>query len=119
MLLTSIQGLGGKIICSRRIGAGTEYALRRLLLKLGLTLGKDVMLLPTGISESDRRLLMIMQGKIDAQLGTEDNLMPLAARGRKFNVLPREETNQNDIEALSSVILISRAGGPGSTSIFH
>ncbi|MGZ8532694.1 MAG: hypothetical protein ACXW6J_19110 [Candidatus Binatia bacterium] len=44
------------------------------------------MLPPTGISESDRRLLMRMQGKIDATLGTADNLMPLAARGRKSNV---------------------------------
>ncbi|MGZ8434720.1 MAG: hypothetical protein ACXW6T_10315 [Candidatus Binatia bacterium] len=60
------------------------------------------MLPPTGISESDRRLLMRMQGKIDATLGTADNLMPLATRGRKSNVLPREETSQNDIEALSS-----------------
>ncbi|MGZ9125509.1 MAG: hypothetical protein ACXW48_20950 [Candidatus Binatia bacterium] len=58
-----------------------------MLLKLGLTLGKDVMLPPTGISESDRRLLMRMQGKIDATLGTADNLMPLAARGRKSNAL--------------------------------
>ena len=41
----------------------------------------------TGISESDRRMLMMVQGKIDATLGTEDNLLQLAARGMKFNVL--------------------------------
>jgi ABC-type nitrate/sulfonate/bicarbonate transport system substrate-binding protein len=85
--ITSIQGLRGKVIGSSRIGAGTDYALQRLLPKLGLTPGKDVTLLPTGISESDRRLLMLMQGKIDATLGTEDNLLQLAARGMKFNVL--------------------------------
>ena len=44
-------------------------------------------MLPTGISESDRRLLMLVQGKIDATLGTEDNLLQLAARGMKFYVL--------------------------------
>jgi NitT/TauT family transport system substrate-binding protein len=85
--ITSVQGLKGKIIGSSRIGAGTDFALQRLLPKLGLIPGKDVTLLPTGISESDRRLLMLMQGKIDATLGTEDNLLQLAGRGMKFSVL--------------------------------
>jgi NitT/TauT family transport system substrate-binding protein len=85
--ITSVQGLRGKIIGSSRIGAGTDFALQRLLPKLGLTPGKDATLLATGISESDRRLLMLVQGKIDATLGTEDNLLQLAARGMKFNVL--------------------------------
>ena len=85
--ITSVQGLKGKIIGSSRIGAGTDYALQRLLPKLGLTPGKDVTLLATGISESDRRLLMLVQGKIDATLGTEDNLLQLAAKGMKFSVL--------------------------------
>jgi NitT/TauT family transport system substrate-binding protein len=85
--ITTVQGLKGKIIGSSRIGAGTDFALQRLLPKLGLTPGKDVTLLATGISESDRRLLMLMQGKIDATLGTEDNLLQLAAKGMKFSVL--------------------------------
>jgi NitT/TauT family transport system substrate-binding protein len=85
--ITSVQGLRGKIIGSSRIGAGTDFALQRLMPKLGLTPGKDVTLLATGVSESDRRLLMLMQGKIDATLGTEDNLLQLAAKGMKFSVL--------------------------------
>jgi NitT/TauT family transport system substrate-binding protein len=85
--ITTVQGLKGKMIGTSRIGAGTDFALQRLLPKLGLTPGKDVTLLPTGISESDRRLLMLVQGKIDATLGTEDNLLQLAARGMKFSVL--------------------------------
>ena len=85
--ITTVQGLKGKIIGSSRIGAGTDFALQRLLPKLGLIPGKDVTLLATGISESDRRLLMLMQGKIDATLGTEDNLLQLAAKGLKFSVL--------------------------------
>ena len=64
----------GKIIGSSRIGAGSDFALQRLMPKLGLIPGKDVQLLATGVSESDRRMLMMMQGKIDATLGTEDNL---------------------------------------------
>jgi NitT/TauT family transport system substrate-binding protein len=85
--ITTVQGLKGKIIGSSRIGAGTDFALQRLLPKLGLIPGKDVTLLPTGVSESDRRLLMLVQGKIDATLGTEDNLLQLAAKGMKFSVL--------------------------------
>jgi NitT/TauT family transport system substrate-binding protein len=85
--ITTIQGLKGKIIGSSRIGAGTDFALQRLLPKLGLIPGKDVTLLPTGVSESDRRLLMLMQGRIDATLGTDDNLLQLATKGMKFSVL--------------------------------
>jgi NitT/TauT family transport system substrate-binding protein len=85
--ITSVQGLKGKIIGSSRIGAGSDYALQRLLPKLGLVPGKDVQLIPTGISESDRRLLMMLQGKIDATLATEDNLLQLKLRGVKFSVL--------------------------------
>lgn len=85
--ITTVQGLKGKVIGSSRIGAGTDFALQRLLPKLGLHPGKDVTLLPTGVSESDRRLLMLAQGKIDATLGTEDNLLQLAAKGMKFSVL--------------------------------
>ncbi len=85
--ITTPQGLKGKIIGSSRVGAGSDYALRRLLPKLGLNPAKDVQLIPTGISESDRRLLMMMQGKIDATLATEDNLLQLGLRGVKVSVL--------------------------------
>lgn len=85
--ITTVEGLKGKVIGSSRIGAGSDFALQRLLPKLGLIPGKDVQLIATGISESDRRLLMMFQGKIDATLGTEDNLLQLEARGMKFSVL--------------------------------
>src|SRR5258707_8861123 len=81
------QDLKGKVRGSSRIGAGSDFALQRLLPKLGLIPGKDVQLIPTGISESDRRLLMLMQGKIDATLGTEDNILQLGNRGMKFSIL--------------------------------
>ena len=85
--IKTVQELRGKIIGSSRIGAGSDFALQRLMPKLGLIPGKDVQLLATGVSESDRRMLMMMQGKIDATLGTEDNLLQLGNRGMKFNVL--------------------------------
>ena len=85
--ITSIQGLKGKVIGSSRLGAGSDYALQRLLPKLGLQPGKDVQLIPTGLSESDRRLLIMLQGKIDATIGTADNLLQLELRGQKVAVL--------------------------------
>jgi NitT/TauT family transport system substrate-binding protein len=85
--IKTVQDLKGKIIGSSRIGAGSDFALQRLMLKLGLVPGKDVQLIPTGVSESDRRLLMMMQGKIDATLGTEDNILQLGNRGVKFSIL--------------------------------
>jgi NitT/TauT family transport system substrate-binding protein len=104
--ITSVQGLKGKIIGSSRIGAGSDYALRRLLPKLGLTPGKDVQLIPTGISESDRRLVMMLQGKIDATLATEDNLLQLGARGAKFSVLA--DLYENGVYTTGSDIATSR-----------
>lgn len=85
--ITSVQGLKGKIIGSSRLGAGSDYALRRLLPKLGLIPGKDVQLIPTGLSESDRRLLIMLQGKIDATIATDDNLLQMELAGQKFSVL--------------------------------
>src|SRR5919109_1826276 len=104
--ITSIQALKGKIIGSSRIGAGTDYALKRLLPKLGLTPGKDVQLIPTGISESDRRLVLMLQGKIDATLATDDNLLQLGARGAKFSVLA--DLYENGVYTTGSDIATSR-----------
>jgi NitT/TauT family transport system substrate-binding protein len=104
--IASVQSLKGKIIGSSRIGAGTDYALKRLLPKLGLTPGKDVQIIPTGISESDRRLIMMLQGKIDATLATEDNLLQLGARGAKLSVLA--DLYDNGIYTTGSDIATSR-----------
>jgi NitT/TauT family transport system substrate-binding protein len=104
--ITSIQALKGKIIGSSRIGAGTDYALKRLLPKLGLTPGKDVQLIPTGISESDRRLVLMLQGKIDATLATDDNLLQLGARGAKLSVLA--DLYENGVYTTGSDIATSR-----------
>ena len=85
--IRSIQALKGKVIGSSRIGAGSDYALQRLLPKLGLQPGKDVNVIPTGLSESDRRLVIMLQGKIDATIATVDNLLQLELAGQKFSVL--------------------------------
>jgi NitT/TauT family transport system substrate-binding protein len=85
--ITSVQALKGKLIGSSRVGAGSDYALRRLLPKLGLQPGKDVQLIPTGLSESDRRIVIMLQGKIDATLATVDNILQLELQGQKISVL--------------------------------
>ncbi len=85
--IPSVQELKGKTIGSSRPGAGSDFALRRLLPKLGLIPGKDVTILPTGLSESDRRILIMLQGKIDATIATIDNLLQLELRGQRVTVL--------------------------------
>jgi len=85
--ITSLDGLKGKIVGISFVGAGSDFLLRRLLPKLGLIPGKDVTLIPTGIGRSDLRIQLIFQGKIDATLGTADNVSQLALRGLKVGVL--------------------------------
>jgi ABC-type nitrate/sulfonate/bicarbonate transport system substrate-binding protein len=85
--ITSIDALRGKIIGSSRPGAGSDYALRRLLPKLGLVPGRDVTILPTGLSEADKRILTVLQGKIDATIGTLDSISQFELRGQKLSVL--------------------------------
>jgi NitT/TauT family transport system substrate-binding protein len=80
--------LRGKIIGSSRIGAGTDFLLRRILANLGLTPGKDVSLIPTGVSESEKRIQLMFQGKIDATIGESDKVFQFAELGgQKLSVL--------------------------------
>jgi NitT/TauT family transport system substrate-binding protein len=86
--IKSPSDLKGKIIGSSRIGAGTDFLLRRILAKLGFTLGKDVSLIPTGVSESDKRIQLMFQGKIDATIGESDKVFQFAELGgQKISVL--------------------------------
>jgi NitT/TauT family transport system substrate-binding protein len=85
--ITSIDGLRGKVIGGLRPGTTTDFVLQRILLKVGLVPGKDVTILPTGLSRSDQRLLLMFQGKIHATIGTVDNVSQLELKGLKVNVL--------------------------------
>ena len=75
--ISSIKDLKGKVIGALRPGTTTDFVLQRILLKLGLVPGKDVTIMPTGLSRSDERLLLMFQGKIQATIGTVDNLAQL------------------------------------------
>jgi NitT/TauT family transport system substrate-binding protein len=86
--IKSPPDLKGKIIGSSRIGAGTDFLLRRILDKLGLVPGKDVSLIPTGVSESEKRIQLMFQGKIDATIGEADKVFQFAELGgQKMSVL--------------------------------
>ena len=79
--------LRGKIVGSSRIGAGTDFLLRRILAKLGFTPGKDVSLIPTGVSESEKRIQLTLQGKIDATIGESDKVFQFELAGQKISLL--------------------------------
>jgi NitT/TauT family transport system substrate-binding protein len=86
--IKSPPDLKGKIVGSSRIGAGTDFLLRRILASLGLTVGKDVSLIPTGVSESEKRIQLMLQGKIDATIGEADKIFQFAELGgQKLSVL--------------------------------
>jgi ABC-type nitrate/sulfonate/bicarbonate transport system substrate-binding protein len=85
-VITTAQ-LKGKIIGSSQLGSGSDFALRKLLPKIGLTPGKDVTILPTGLSEPNKRILLIFQGRIDATLGTLESILGFELSGQKLSVL--------------------------------
>jgi NitT/TauT family transport system substrate-binding protein len=85
--VASAQHLRGKTIGSVRPGSGPDALLHRLLPKLGLFPGRDVAIIPTGISESDKRILGMLQGNFDATLASWDNIVQMEMKGQKLNVL--------------------------------
>jgi NitT/TauT family transport system substrate-binding protein len=85
--ISSVKELKGKVIGALRPGTTTDFVLHRILLKVGLVPGKDVTIMPTGLSRSDERLLLMFQGKIHATIGTVDNVAQLELRGMKVTVL--------------------------------
>jgi NitT/TauT family transport system substrate-binding protein len=86
-LITSVQGLRGKTVGISRPGTTVEFATRRALLKLGLTPGKDVNILATGLAESNKRVMIMHQGKIDATLVSPDNIYEAESKGMKLSLL--------------------------------
>ncbi|MGE5307320.1 MAG: ABC transporter substrate-binding protein [Alphaproteobacteria bacterium] len=86
--ISSIRGLKGKTAGTSRLASSTDFALRMALLKLGLTPDKDVKILATGIGEPDKRLLLMLQGRMDATLADPYSIYSAEAQGRvKFEIL--------------------------------
>jgi NitT/TauT family transport system substrate-binding protein len=112
--IASAQHLKGKTIASVRPGSGPDALLHRFLPKLGLVPGKDVALLPTGISESNMRITGMLQGNFDATLASWDNIVQMDLLGQKINVIadPAEfgvRTSVSDFSSTRPVIRERRA----------
>lgn len=102
--ITSTQQLKGKTIGSVRPGSGPDALLHRFLPKLGLVPGRDVMILPTGISESNKRIQGMLQGSFDATLASWDNIVQMEILGQKINVVadPAEVGVRTSVSDLTS-----------------
>jgi ABC-type nitrate/sulfonate/bicarbonate transport system substrate-binding protein len=112
--VASAQHLKGKSIGSVRPGSGPDALLHRFLPKLGLVPGKDVAILPTGIAESNRRILGMLQGNFDATLASWDNIVQMEIKGQKLNVLADPEelgirTSVSDLTSTRQVVKERRA----------
>ncbi|TMA92394.1 MAG: ABC transporter substrate-binding protein [Deltaproteobacteria bacterium] len=110
----SIRNLKGRSIGSVRPGSGPDALLHRFLPKLGLVPGRDVTILPTGIAESNKRIIGMLQGNFDATLASWDNIVQLEITGQKVNVLadPTEfgvRTSVSDLTSTRQVVRDRRA----------
>lgn len=93
--ISSINDLKGKIAGTSRPGSSTDFALRKALSKLGLVPDKEIKILPTGIGEADKRLLLMLQGRMDATLASPESIYSAEAQGgAKLEILA-------DLEELS------------------
>ena len=70
-----VTDLRGKIVGTSRIGSSTDFALRLALSKLGLTPDKDVKIFATGVGEADKRIMMMLQGRMDGTLGSPESIL--------------------------------------------
>lgn len=107
--VASPQHLKGKTIGGVRPGSGPDALLHRFLPKLGLVPGRDVAILSTGIAESNKRILGMLQGNFDATLASWDNIVQMEMKGQKINVLadPAElgiRTSVSDISSTRQVL---------------
>jgi NitT/TauT family transport system substrate-binding protein len=105
----SPQQLKGKTVGGVRPGSGPDALLHRLLPKLGLIPGQDVAIISTGIAESGKRILGMLQGNFEATLASLDNIQQMEMKGQKINVLadPNElgvRTSVSDISSTRHVL---------------
>ena len=85
--ITTIQELRGKTVGISRPGTTIEFATKRALSKVGFTPGKDIQILATGLAESNKRIMVMLQGKIDATLVSPDNLFEAEQNNLKLSIL--------------------------------
>ena len=83
-----VTDLRGKTVGTSRIGSTTDFALRRALSKLGLTPDKDVKILATGIGEADKRIMLMLQGRMEGTLGSPESILAAETQAKvKLEIL--------------------------------
>ena len=83
-----VTDLRGRVVGTSRIGATTDFALRRALSKLGLTPDKDVKILATGIGEADKRIMLMLQGRMDGTIGSPESILAAETQSKvKLEIL--------------------------------
>jgi NitT/TauT family transport system substrate-binding protein len=83
-----VTDLRGRVVGTSRIGSTTDFGLRRALMKLGLTPDKDVKILATGIGEADKRILMMLQGRMDGTIGSPESILAAETQAKvKIEIL--------------------------------
>ena len=85
--IASLQQLKGKTIGISNLAGSDYFALRRMLPKLGLTPAKDVFFLTTGIQSSMQKASLILEGRIQATLGSSDTVALYEIKGQKLSIL--------------------------------
>jgi ABC-type nitrate/sulfonate/bicarbonate transport system substrate-binding protein len=83
-----VTDLRGKVVGTSRIGSTTDFALRRALAKLGWTPDKDVKILATGIGEADKRIMLMLQGRMDGTIGSPESILAAETQAKvKIEIL--------------------------------
>jgi ABC-type nitrate/sulfonate/bicarbonate transport system substrate-binding protein len=83
-----VTDLRGKVVGTSRIGSTTDFALRRTLSMLGLTPDKDVKILATGIGEADKRIMLMLQGRMDGTIGSPESILAAETQAKvKIEIL--------------------------------
>ena len=83
-----VTDLRGKIVGASRIGSTTDFALRRTLSMLGLSPDKDVKILATGIGEADKRIMLMLQGRMDSTIGSPESIFAAETQAKvKIEIL--------------------------------
>jgi NitT/TauT family transport system substrate-binding protein len=86
--ITSANELKGRTVGISQPTNTDDFTIRRALLKFGLTPGRDVNVLTTGLTESGKRMMLMLQGgRIDATLATPDTIYDIESRGFKVTEL--------------------------------
>jgi NitT/TauT family transport system substrate-binding protein len=96
--IKTIEGIRGKTLGSSRPGAAADFTLRLLLTKLGIDPSREVTIIPTGLSRSRDRVLLLSQGKLDATLTSVEDAVEFQSRGFKLNIV----ADSLDVGAISS-----------------